>query len=554
MGQPLRRAAVLLLSLPLYIRTIRFLRAGQIFGRARFRLYRPTPDTRAAPAMRARGRWIAAVERPRTLLGPRRFWFLNIERELQSEADWNHPEWQKLWLYNLHYFDDLNSKGAASRAEWHRALVAAWIEQNAPGSGSGWEPYTLSLRIVNWVKWALAGNQLSDSAVQSLAVQARYLAGRMEFHLLGNHLWANAKALVFVGLFFEGEESSKWMSRGLAIIDEQLREQVLADGGHFERSPMYHNIILEDLLDLINVFEVFEFPGREAAAAHAREYAPRMLEWARAMAHPDGEIALLNDSALGIAPTVATLEAYAQRLDLYWTPRSDDVVHMQATGYLRVRSGDACAILDVGRIGPDYLPGHAHADTLSFELSLRNRRILVDSGTSTYEPGPERLRQRSTHAHNTVEIDGVSSSEVWGSFRVARRAYPRGLEMLQSNDMIRVRCAHDGYTRLKGRPIHLRNWEISTSGMVISDTIEGDFGRAVARYRFHPECVLSPSDGRSGSVEIAGERALSWSVEQGRAAITDSTYHPEFGLSLPTKCLEVELGRGGARIRFGWSL
>jgi uncharacterized heparinase superfamily protein len=95
---------------------------------------------------------------------------------------------------------------------------------------------------------------LSNSRLESLALQARYLAETVEYHLLGNHLLANAKALVFVGAFFEGGARRRAGSAsGLRILASQLPEQVLDDGGHFERSPMYHSLILEDVLDLVNL-------------------------------------------------------------------------------------------------------------------------------------------------------------------------------------------------------------------------------------------------------------------------------------------------------------
>ena len=90
----------------------------------------------------------------------------------------------------------------------------------------------------------------------------------------------------------------------------------------------------------------------------------------------------------------------------------------------RICKGEAVLLIDVAPIGPDYLPGHAHADTLSYELSLYGKRVLVNSGTSRYGSGPKRDWERSTAAHNTVEVDGQSSSETWSGFRVARRAYP----------------------------------------------------------------------------------------------------------------------------------
>ena len=86
--------------------------------------------------------------------------------------------------------------------------------------------------------------------------------------------------------------------------------------------------------------------------------------------------------------------------------------------------------------------------------------MIVNSGTSCYGSSNERLRQRGTRVHNTVDIDGQNSSEVWGGFRVARRAYPKQLKILnsESGNNLEVHCSHDGYDRLKGNPVHSRSW------------------------------------------------------------------------------------------------
>jgi len=174
-----------------------------------------------------------------------------------EKLGWDDPGTEKLWRYNQHYFDDLNAENSNQRVSWHQALLINWVTHNLPGQGTGWEPYPTSLRIVNWIKWALAGHHLPDVCVQSLAVQVRWLTKRLEKHLLGNHYFSNAKALVFAGLAFEGKEADAWLQKGLRIIELQLPEQVLSDGGNFERSPMYHSIFLEDMLDLINVAKVW---------------------------------------------------------------------------------------------------------------------------------------------------------------------------------------------------------------------------------------------------------------------------------------------------------
>ena len=226
-----------------YLYTLRYLQPRQVAARLWFRLHRPRPDLRAAPPVRAlAGLYQAPIEPQPTLVAPWVFRFLHTERRCLHVDDWQPADVDRLWTYNLHYFDDLNAEVAASRRGWHHDLLERWVAENPPGQGAGWEPYPLSRRIVNWIKWELRGSELPAACRSSLAVQARWLLGRLEYHLLGNHLCANAKALVYAGLFFAGREAEGWYSRGMRILERELRDQVLADGGHFERSTMYHAI------------------------------------------------------------------------------------------------------------------------------------------------------------------------------------------------------------------------------------------------------------------------------------------------------------------------
>ncbi len=487
------------------------------------------------------------------MVSPTEFRFLNELHELSFPEGWNGSGVEKLWLYNLHYFDDLNARCSRRRGSWHQTLIEQWIRDNPPGHGNGWEPYPLSLRIVNWIKWALAGNQLKEPWLHSLAVQVRYLNRRLEWHLLGNHLLANAKALLFAGIFFAGDEADHWMARGLRILSRELDEQILKDGGHFERSPMYHSIIYEDLLDLINLLAIYSDalpPGWHAYPDRLRELATKMGSWLDSMVHPDGEISLFNDAAFGIAASPSELQQYANRLGVSTGDSGSAVVtHLVESGYVRCDLDSALLIADVGEIGPDYIPGHAHADTLGFEMSLYGQRIFVDTGISCYGNSAERVRQRSTRAHNTVEVDGQNSSEVWGGFRVGRRARPKSLYIMEENNQVLIRCAHDGYARLPGQPMHSREWVISANSLLIRDAVKGKFGNAVVRYHVHPDIFIEMVDGgREGRFFLAENRYLIWSLKAGRAKVVPSTYHPQFGVSVPSQCLEIELD--GARAEF----
>ena len=538
----------------------------QVYGRAWFRIATPRPDLRPAPAERPRsGQWVAACGRTPSLVGPSRFRLLNEERDL-DETGWDRPDVAKLWRYNLHYFDDLTATNWGTRAPWHATMLARWVGENPPGTGSGWEPYPTSLRIVNWIKWSFAGNILSEPCRHSLAVQARWLAGRLEWHLLGNHLFANAKALVFAGLYFDGPEAERWLERGLTILATQVPEQILPDGGQFERSPMYHALALEDVADLCNVARAFAhaIPDRHRPLVDKLpDVAVRMADWLTVMSHPDGQISLFNDAAIAIAATPADLLGYVRRLGYAAsTVASDGITHLADSGYVRVQRGPLVALLDVGPVGPDYLPGHAHADTLSFEMSLYGARVLVNSGTSQYGVGPERHRQRGTAAHNTVSIDNQDSSEVWGGFRVARRARPFDLTIGERDGMIEIACAHDGYQRLSGQPVHRRRWSFDAHRCTVVDTVDGrgsEVGQkvgqpvapAVSHWHWAPGIEVSVAE--PFNMILAGGSKLSFAGEAAHWHATASTWHPEFGKVLANRKLTGTFEGRQSTVRMQWS-
>lgn len=428
----------------LYIRTARYLEPEQIYTR-----FLPPRRVGNSIPLRRRpvtGRWLQPIAKESAQTGDNRFRFLNQEREISS---WNDRSVSKLWLYNLHYFEHVGGE-----------LVDRWIAGNPAARGIGWDPYPTSLRIANWCKWILDGASPGPNVCASLGVQASMIEKRLERHLLANHLLANAKALVFAGSIFEGEQAERWLATGIRILNEELPRQILADGAHVERSPMYHSIILEDLLDLCNLRAAFDGPIPDLSA-----YASRMLAWLDQMTHPDGEISFFNDAALGIASGRHALHSYARRLGIHPAP-----LCLGESGYRRIGYGPIVVIFDAAPLGPDYQPGHGHADALSFELSCHDRRVLVNSGTSTYDEGPVRTFERGTAAHNTIRIDGADQSEMWGAFRVARRA--RTFDLRTDNRSF-VEAAHDGYHRLRPKVTHRRRIELTGDGLIVSDLLEG---------------------------------------------------------------------------------
>jgi uncharacterized heparinase superfamily protein len=252
------------------------------------------------------------------------------------------------------------------------------------------------------------------------------------------------------------------------------------------------------------------------------------LQWLGAMTHPDGDIVQFNDSAFGIAPLPNNLFRYANSMGIDAAPLSGTVTHLADSGYVRLEQGPATAFFDVAPIGPDYLPGHAHADTLTFELSLFGQRWIVDDGCSTYEEGAERLRQRGTAAHNTVVVDGADSSEVWASFRVARRARIQELALSEGADHCTVTASHNGYLRLPGQVTHKRSVTLCPTALDVVDELTGRYRSAVAYLLLHPDVTVRQLTAQSLELQRDG-RIATLVISEGSAQIVPAMWHPEFG-------------------------
>lgn len=543
----------------LLVNTVRYLAFKQVAYQLYYRLCSLKFDPVSDASCRSSLRWSSPQFSKLSTSDGVEFLFVGVKGRVDN-SDWNAAVHSKLWLYNLHYLDDLNAEGIDDQDTLARGLIDGWIKANPPPSGDGWEPYPLSLRIVNLVKWFARQDSLDKRWIVSLSMQMRALNKQIEYHIQGNHLFANAKALVFGGVYLIESDASVWLAKGLKILDQQIKVQFLEDGAHFELSPMYHAIMLWDLCDLINLAERSSFYELKTRLPQWRAAVVRGLLWQKSMLHPDGDISFFNDAAFGIAPTLKDLEIYATKLGDclpgpdFSKPSALSFVYNKQSGYFVVEFSEGNkAVLDLARIGPDYQPGHAHADTLSFELSLFGCRVFVNSGTSQYGEDLERQRQRSTSAHNTVEVDGENSSEVWAGFRVARRAYPVVEEIITSDEEIFVRAYHTGYRRLKGKNLHRREWAFKKDSCLIIDEVTGFFNSAIARLHVHPDVFFSWDENALVAVLKNGNKLRV--VIEGASSVTlqQSTWHPAFGVVIPCQCIVAEFSSGKLMTNIKWS-
>lgn len=576
--------------LQLYLHTIRYLHPAQISSRLLLRARRAAREgaPRATRALRRRvGRSIVGPDAPRPALEDHplsgqdqdeiRTWvtawgqgtptYLSRTERLGWPPDWAAPQGTQLWRYHLHYFDEapLLAQGGHEARAVLRTVIADWLARVPCGDRrlrDPWHPYVVSLRLVNWLlalTYAPTAFEGLPAFTDSLREHAVFLQANLETDVGGNHLLKNLKALAFAAVCWPAWPDGR--SAGRRFTDA-LTSQVLADGVHYERSPMYHLQVLGDALELMLLHGATRAPLPEGLA----EVTQRMVGALAKLTHPDGEIALLSDSALGM--TLSAREAAAvwahlsgEVVDAPVTLRLRPLVRMPPTalslrpdepaaieppgplvvqgpthrathsGIVRLDSPRLRLIADVGALCPDELPAHAQADTFTFELSVDGMRLIVDAGVDEYAPGPWRAYYRSTRAHNTIEVDGEDSSECWGSFRAARRARVTDAA-LQATGSWRVLVGqHDGYQRLPQPVSHRRTFAMDGSSMlVVHDRLAGRGRHQVRRFlHLHPDTTIDPGAGRHDLVLRRGTSALrlAWSDDVEANVISGATTPPQ---------------------------
>jgi uncharacterized heparinase superfamily protein len=397
-----------------------------------------------------------------------------------GDLDWAAADAPRLWRFHLHYWDWAWGLAAdpdrlAARAVFAR-LWRSWAASAGFGCVDAWHPYPAALRAWSWCglyRDLVAGSDLEPPFVASLAAHAGFLRRHLEYDVGGNHLIKGLKALIGLGVFLADERLLRLAVRRLG---RQVARQVLADGGHYERAPAYHCQVLADLIDVADLLRAADrIPAGELTAA-----VDRMRHWLGAVLTPDGQVPLLNDGY----PVDRSLIAALRPLEAPGGP----LVVLRDTGLVRAAAGGWHLLADVGPPCPRSLPAHAHADTFGCLVHVDGVPLLIDTGTSTYEPGAVRRYERSTAAHSTVQLDGADSTEVWGVFRAGRRARVSGLSVcLDGLASPGFEAVHDGFRGLPGRPRHRRRWSLTEDGLDVDDLVSGR-GRHEIAVRWQLAC------------------------------------------------------------------
>lgn len=489
-----------------------------------------------------------------------------IVKKFETDIDWDLKEEDyRLVCFKLNSFRWLLDLSDAYHCtdEWRYiekgfSLIRDWQMKNSSSiSGDKWNAYVIAERITNWICFCsqYCAVEMIKEFIPMIYMHALELKNSLEYQLGANHLLSEGKALVFAGAFLRDKALYEL---GKKLLITEAKEQFLKDGGHYERSISYH---VESLQQYFEVYAVLKICNDE----DADKFADLMREpyrFLNGMIGVNGKIPLFNDAAydypfydavdfLGTAsfvyfpfPPKGNKGIYCKRWEwlgngtknISWDTKS----LYNDTGYVHYQfeasENKYSFFMDVADCGPDSNLGHAHADTLSVLLCSEKKEILADSGVFSYKLGCERDMCRSTKAHNTVEINGMNSAEVWSAFRVARRGHAQVQRFSDAGGLC-IEASHDGYVKCLKSPVeHIREVNINHGNIEIIDILKGKRAhKAVSRLIVGPRCRVTQIDTKTCLLD---DRIIICAENEIR--IVDCDVAGMFGVIEKTKCIEID--------------
>lgn len=507
------------------------------------------------------------------------FSFIGKSEILPYPIVWNSQNYSRLWQFNLHYFDwirdDLNhlyTTGVWSDLGKNRlGLIRDWINNNPLGSMDGWHPYTISLRLINWTWLIRSVPELQTPILtESMWIQFCYLNHYQETFLRGNHWFENLSSLIIVGLNFNGSQAKKIVQKSIENLNNELSVQILDDGGHFERSPMYHLILLKRLWEVITCLNS---AGWNVPPSYLKGLSA-MVSFAERIRLHNGTYPLWNDCAYNISQSLDEVVACA-KLVLGLSPstsissfnhhlitcgqgkgslekgaapsQSTQLSGMEVfldSGYFLIRLGKAEITFDAALPCPPSLPAHAHSDCLNVDLYWLGKPLIVETGTSQYDGGVIRQQERGTLGHNTLAFAPIGSdlpyeqTQVWGNFRAARKATPKLLDWGSHSSVYWIAATHSGYDWLPAS--HYRWLGCSQSDgffLIICDWMESNRSlKWLHRLHLGPEVAVSQQS-HGWQLRLGDDNfrlhQLSSNFNTTSKLTPNSWYSPQFGCRFP---------------------
>jgi len=477
-----------------------------------------------------------------------KFTFLNTSTKLETLDSWCLNNNDTLWNFHLNYFDYLldlvsqyNLIKDSKYLEKGQELIDEWIKNSTIYNKVTWAPFTISLRLINWISFysdLIKKNFVSKipvHVIDSIYKQNEYLKLNLENDVLGNHLFENIKTIILVEHFFNRKSSTQ---KYIHKMNKLLSKQLYKDGCHIEKSISYHIIVLNGVFDILENLKSFQYNLNILTT-----YANLMYKFFLNIRYSDKDYPLFNDSNFTMTERIGNIDSKASKVLSNYSLANDLRTLSSSSGYLVHKSKDLILTIDLGDLGPDYLLAHAHNDIFNFELIYFGEKFIIDTGVYEYTYSENRIYSKSTGAHNTVKVSNFEQSDVWGSFRIAYRP-KKVTHKIKVNEST---TSYNGSYKYKKKYIHNRTFFITKkNSIIITDIINSKQGFACKSFlNLSPKTLLID---KNTHLELKNEKNSlmlytfidSQFVKTSCLEVNESKWFPEFGIELNRKTITHE--------------
>ena len=461
------------------------------------------------------------------------------------------------WLAELHGFAwlrDVKEVGGEEPARFAAAMVEGWIERFGRYTPLPWRADVVGERLAAWISHSAmifrgADRSFIDKFFRSLGQQRRHLMRVVPGLLDGACLLHAIKALIYAQLALTERDGP--LNAALDLFVREIQRQILADGGHCERSPALQ---IEVLRDLVDVRGALVAAHKEVPSA-VQSAIDRMAPMVRFFRHSDGGLALYNDSDEGDAAAIDLLLARS-------AATGKPLTHAPHIGFHRLVAGSTLVIADTGAPAKRGLDEHAHAGTLSFEMSIGKDRMIVNCGTFPGADAQWRRALRATAAHSTAVIDDTNSSEIKPDGSMGARVERCVATRNDADGAFWLDASHDGYWRGFG-VMHKRRLYLAAGGQDLrgEDNFVNEQGKKVKgagrgftiRFHLHPSVRVSlVQNGASALLQMPNGQGWRFRCAGAALQLSDSVYFGQPGQTKRNEQIVVmgTLQPDGARVKW----
>ncbi len=452
-------------------------------------------------------------------------------------------------LHSFGWLDDLAAIGAdkkllkktpklSGQAQVRaRQLCDSWIQSFGAWNPYAWENEILVARVFSWfVNWQALLDADSDTPEgearrANLYRQLKRIRSTYKRTPDGIAKLKAAACLVLGGACFGGKQDG-FLDKGLDYLEDEIEQQVLADGGHVSRNPDFVVKALEILLVTESALETRGLQG-------SREIM-RAIDRMRPM------IGFFRVGSGGLFSFNGGGSNDRSRLNkLLGKPASKDKPFGYAphAKYQRLDRNGIVLMVDVGSSPPRPYDLEAHLAPLAIELTSAAGPLIVNCGWNEQQPQHWRQAMRGTAAHSTLILGGTDAGQIltsgWSAGAIgpaiSQESGPVICSRKEQDAGTWLEASHEGYHKAFGLT-HCRRIYMDVTGHDIrgEDSLYVPLGATPLtrneipfeiRFHLHPHVkVTLAQDQKSALLIQKGGRGWRFRTDAGPLKLEKSVY------------------------------